>query len=328
MLEIQRKLLIPPYKHSSIKFIKSFITIQNSKQSPTTSISPVTSLNSSFQPQKSSQTSFNQKQNRRFSLTKIPKISASSWTIVKKFSGETLQSYNPTQVREIASLTKIMTCITVLNLLNKLQLNWDETQIQVPSKVSQITGNTANLKPGDQVSLKSLLYGLMLPSGNDAAWVLAEFLGKKLNPASSKPVHNFISKMNKIAKSLNMTQTSYKNPHGLIKKTNLSCAQDVAKLAVYAMKNERFRSIVKCKSFKAEIMGLDGTTRVEVWDNKNELLKSGFSGVKTGITWNAGPCLCACYEGDVEVLIVLLNSDSVEARWREAKELVRLVKAC
>jgi D-alanyl-D-alanine carboxypeptidase len=160
----------------------------------------------------------------------------------------------------------------------------------------------------------------MLPSGNDAAWALAEYFGAKLTP-NGKPVKRFLDEMNKNAQMLGLNSTIFHNPHGLIVKRNLSTAKDVARLAVHAMKNEVFKYIVGCKSFTARIVAQDGSVREEVWENTNKLLGKGFDGVKTGITSNAGPCLCVCTSKDFYVVIVLLNSESMDARWVEAKKL-------
>lgn len=324
MENIQSKLLIKPPRHNSNKVFQALIASRKQERCPSVAKSPsISSLNSSFKSEETRSYSISHRRKRYHSLTTIPKISATSWTVVDKSSGAVLHSWNSTEIREIASLTKIMTCIVSLQLIKQLEKNWQETFVKVSYKASQMIGTTANLRVGDELSLKSLLYGLMLPSGNDAAWVLAEYFGNKLFPNSSKPVRKFIAEMNKTAKALEMNLTTFNNPHGLIQKRNLSCAKDVAKLAVYAMKNEVFKYIVNCKRYVTQIVGQDGRSREEVWENTNKLLERGFDGVKTGITCNAGPCLCACSNKDVHVVIVLLNSETLEARWVEAKKLAQ-----
>jgi len=162
----------------------------------------------------------------------------------------------------------------------------------------------------------------MLPSGNDVAWALAEFFGSKISPNSVKPVKHFVHEMNKLISELHLVGSSFANPHGLMFKRNLSCARDVAKLVCFAMKNKKFRDIVDTKFFTAEIVGQDGVTRFQVWENTNKLLGNSFCGVKTGITDAAGPCLAVCSRTSNPIVVVLLNSRTMEDRWIESKKLI------
>ena len=214
-----------------------------------------------------------------------------------------------------------MTCTVVLSTLKVLDKENLESKVKVSLRASQMTGTSASLKQGDEVSVRSLLYGLMLPSGNDAAWALAEFFGGKLGTSTNKPVKRFVSEMNKTARELGLNSTHYANPHGLMIKRNLSTARDVAKLANYSMKSEGFREIVNTRVYVAEIKGADGFLRFQNWENTNKLLGRGFDGVKTGITNAAGPCLCTSVSNESQIIIVLLNSRSLDDRWVEAKKL-------
>lgn len=104
-------------------------------------------------------------------------------------------------------------------------------------------------------------------------------------------------------------------------KRNLSTARDVCKLASIALRDDMFKSIVGTKTHKSDITN-NGITREQIWENTNKLLSKGFEGVKTGVTNKAGPCLCASYKNDTHMIVTLLNSKSMEARWIEAKKLV------
>jgi D-alanyl-D-alanine carboxypeptidase len=183
-------------------------------------------------------------------------------------------------------------------------------------------GTSAYLKVGDYLSINSLLFALMLPSGNDAAWALAEYFGSRISPNSVKPVKHFILEMNKIAKELHLPSSSFANPHGLMQKKNLSTARDIAKVTCFAMKNKKFREIVDTRQFTSEVLGQDGVTRFMTWENTNKLLGNSFCGVKTGITDAAGPCLSVCSRGNCPTVVVLLNSRSMEDRWVEARRLI------
>ena len=197
---------------------------------------------------------------RYHSQSTIPKISATSWCILEKQSSNIIYSNNDNEIREIASLTKIMTCIICLNLLKSNEDLLSKTKISY--RASQTTGTSAELKTGDEVTIQSLFYGLMLPSGNDAAWALAEYFGLKLAPFSNKPVTRFISEMNKTAREIGLLSTHFANPHGLMIKKNLSTAKDVGKLACFALKNETFREIVNTRVYVAEIKDQYGNLRL------------------------------------------------------------------
>lgn len=258
---------------------------------------------------------------RRYnSLASIPPITATSWCIMEATSSHWISGNNDTEIREVASLTKIMTCILCLNSLKSTSTSLD-TLIKVSYKASKTTGTTANLRSGDRLSIKDLLYGLMLPSGNDAAWVLAEYFGTKFSPNSVKPVKHFTAEMNRLGRDLNLIATNFENPHGLMYKKNLSNARDIAKIACYALRDEIFKMVVDTKRYVAEIKGADGVFRKEVWENTNKLLGNGFCGVKTGVTDGAGPCLCVTIRKQNPIVIVLLNSRSMDDRWVEARRL-------
>ncbi|OMJ91093.1 hypothetical protein SteCoe_6456 [Stentor coeruleus] len=232
-----------------------------------------------------------------------------------------LGSKRDLELREIASLTKIMTSYTVLTLIENKMLGSMNDIIKISKSSANTTGTSADLLEGDEITVRDLLYGLMLPSGNDAALALAEHFGKKLQ--GPNPISNFIDEMNNNCKILKLFYTTFANPHGLAIKRNLSCARDVCKMASGAMKLMSFRIIVSTKTYTACIKSNDGEIRMKTWENTNKLLNKGFSGIKTGVTNKAGPCLCSSYEN---VIVTLLNSKSMEDRWREAEILVRLNK--
>eukprot|EP01017_Pseudomicrothorax_dubius_P027307 TRINITY_DN3126_c0_g1_i8.p1 TRINITY_DN3126_c0_g1~~TRINITY_DN3126_c0_g1_i8.p1 ORF type:complete len:259 (+),score=30.81 TRINITY_DN3126_c0_g1_i8:798-1574(+) len=238
----------------------------------------------------------------------------------------------------MASLTKMMTCLVTINVSKRLSLDMSKYCIRVSSLAASMDGTSANLKKGDFISLWDLLHGLMLPSGNDAAWTLAEGLGNLLqveerknlrypelfevNPEES--VHYFVHEMNRTAKELKMRDTSYTNPHGLSDFRNRSTAADLAKLGSAAMKDPTFRQIVGTKEYTCSIFNDSTGSRESTWKNTHKLLeKAGFDGIKTGITKNAGPCLATSYRHeDVHLVIIVLRVASLEERWEETQALV------
>lgn len=248
-----------------------------------------------------------------------PLVSADCWITLETFSAKQLDGKNEDFQREIASLSKIMTLITVIQEITRKKRSFEEV-VTISLKASSIEGTSADLKFGDEVKIWDLLHGLMLPSGNDAAIALAEFVGGMIN-RNSDPISCFVDKMNTNAKVLKLNDTFFNNPHGMSTSVNLSTARDVAMLASYAIKMSTFRQVVSTKKHVCNIYNPNGTRKVE-WVNTNALLDKGFKGIKTGITPAAGPCLCFFVEKNKKSIVgVLLNSRSMDVRWSEAVKL-------
>ncbi len=201
--------------------------------------------------------------------------------------GEILYEKNADERLPIASTTKIMTAILAIE-----NVELDEVVTVNRSQVG-IEGTSLYLKENEKITVKTLLYGLMLRSGNDAAEVLACHI--------SGSTDDFVLLMNEKAKQLSMDSTVFKNPHGLPNDEHLSTARDMAKLTAYAMQNSTFREIVSSKSYAGE-----GKSFV----NHNKLLKMNdcVNGVKTGYTKAAGRCLVSsAVADDLRLVAVTLN---------------------
>jgi serine-type D-Ala-D-Ala carboxypeptidase (penicillin-binding protein 5/6) len=246
-----------------------------------------------------------------------PLILASSWTVCT-LEGNFVDSHNAMEVREIASLTKIMTCIVSIEEMTRTRHSLQE-YLHVSDWSCNVCGTKAGLQPADSLRVWDLLHGLMLPSGNDAALALAEHVGRLLD--STAPLASFLSRMNALAKALGLEQTSFHNVHGLSAKPNKSTANNVALLACYALKNNVFARIVNTPNYECQVYAKNGIRRLR-WANTNRMLWRGFSGVKTGFTPNAGPCLCSCVEDEkFTFVIVLLGAKTLKARWTETFKL-------
>ena len=162
----------------------------------------------------------------------------------------------------------------------------------------------------------------MLPSGNDAAYALAEAFGAFLEPSCVNPVHAFLRRMNKKAAEMGLSGTHYANPHGLTNSKNVSTAKDVANLSRIAMMSFEFRQIVKTKHYSCEITSADNALRRVIWKNTNKLLSQGYDGVKTGRTYAAGGCLSVrVRQGDTQLIIVVLGCRTNEARFSDVARL-------
>ncbi len=257
-------------------------------------------------------------------------------------TGEIIGSKKGAKRREIASLTKMMTCLCVCRLIDLYEIDPKNIYIQVSRFASSVGGTSARLQFKDILSLWDLIHGLMLPSGNDAALSLAESFGtyiylksekcktrSKQDPThANKKVRNsmeyFLRMMNKTAAELGLKNTFYANAHGLINVDSYSTANDQAKLTREVLKWDIVKEIVNRKEYYCEIEEGDGSTRISHWENTNKLLgRKGWYGVKTGITTAAGPSLSAHYEHeDDNYIIILLHSSSMDIRWTEAIKLV------
>lgn len=225
-------------------------------------------------------------------------ISAKSAILIDATTGKVLFEKNSGQIMPMASTTKIMTTLLALE-----SGNLDEYFVVDPQAI-RVEGSSMGLVEGDEVTQRALCYGMMLPSGNDAANVTAVRIGGS--------IEGFAQLMNKRAKQIGMTKTNFVTPSGLDDDTDYhySTAYDMALLTREALKNPDFRVI--CSSPRAELnYGNPPFTR---WlYNSNKLLKSykGIIGVKTGFTDKARRCLVSACERDGTTLIcVTLNAPS------------------
>jgi D-alanyl-D-alanine carboxypeptidase (penicillin-binding protein 5/6) len=183
---------------------------------------------------------------------------------------------------------------------------------------------------GEKAKVRDLLYGLLLPSGNDVAVALAEHFGKRLRdpkaPPSDAPLDTlteFTDEMNRRAIRIGMNRTTFLDPHGNSK--NMSTTQDLLRLTWMAMQNPLFRKYVNTRVYRCEIIKTDGTKRRVTWINTNRMLGiDGFDGVKTGTTSGAGACLVASgWRGKDNILVVVLGSTQGDGRYVDTRNLFR-----
>jgi serine-type D-Ala-D-Ala carboxypeptidase (penicillin-binding protein 5/6) len=231
-------------------------------------------------------------------------VAASSWMIVDDNTGHVLAASGQNEKRQIASLTKIATAMVVLDWAEASGTSLS-TLVSVPSEVSGVGGvNPCQLQPGDQVSLRDLLYSAMMSSDNHAAYTLAQNVGQRLpNPQALSPVDNFSAQMNALARQLGMKRSLFLNPHGLdsMSPPPHSTAADLARLTRYAYSHAGFNFYVSQPTREISIQGIDGTTRGFLLRNTNELLgRDGIEGVKTGRTQLAGDCIVLAADREPE----------------------------
>jgi D-alanyl-D-alanine carboxypeptidase/D-alanyl-D-alanine carboxypeptidase (penicillin-binding protein 5/6) len=229
----------------------------------------------------------------RTAAEEIP-LSAASAIVIEAETGTVLYEQNAYEQRAMASTTKIMTAILTIEAGDL------DREFTVDSYAIMVEGTTMGLREGDRVSRRDLLYGILLPSGNDAANAAAVSVGGSISA--------FVDKMNDKAQELGLSQTHFVTPSGLDADGHYTTAYDLAMLTTYAMKNETFREIVACQSAEVEF-GNPPYKRTLYNSNKMLRLYDGAIGVKTGFTDNARRCLVSAAERDgVTLIAVTLNA--------------------
>jgi D-alanyl-D-alanine carboxypeptidase (penicillin-binding protein 5/6) len=260
----------------------------------------------------------------------VPAQAASAPTIVAKGgfvmnngTGKTLYSKAADTRRSTGSTTKIMTARVVLAQSN-LNLNAKVTiQKAYSDYIVSKQASSAGLIVGDKVTVRQLLYGLMLPSGCDAAYALADKFGT--GSTRAKRVKSFIGKMNSTATKLGLTNTHFDSFDGIGNGSNYSTPRDLTKIASSAMKYSTFRTVVKTKSYTAKTTTKSGGTRtMPKWTNTNTLLGyKGTIGVKTGSGPSAKYCFVfAATRNGKTVIGTVLASTSLTTRMADAKKLM------
>lgn len=229
--------------------------------------------------------------------------SAYSYVLMDQDTGRVLESKNKDTPMLIASITKIMTCIIALENKNISDL------IVVDDSIKESYGSGIYISVGEEITLKDLLYGLMLRSGNDAAIMISTYV--------SGSVDSFVDLMNQKAKEIGMKNTVFHNPSGLDNNTigNTSTAYDMALLTSYAMQNKTYREIVKTKKYTAKT-----NLKTYIWHNKNKLLQYDYiTGGKTGYTEKAKRTLVSTASKNNLNLVVVTIKDSDD--WNTHKSL-------
>jgi serine-type D-Ala-D-Ala carboxypeptidase (penicillin-binding protein 5/6) len=260
------------------------------------------------------------------SINGTPFVTASAWVITDGGTGEVLFEFEGDSPRDPASTTKIMTALLVIEYAAGHPEVLDET-IVFSQRADSTNGSTSDVYTGERISVKELLYGLMLPSGNDASVAFAEHFGDRFasGPGDHRGYAAFVAAMNRKAELLGLTKTHYENTHGLTAAKHKSSARDLARLARHAWQQPLFREIVSTPVHETIVDSNVGYSRLLRWKNTNRLLDiEGYNGIKTGTTDAAGACLVssAIREGR-HLIVVVLGAKSSEARYSDTRNLYR-----
>lgn len=233
-------------------------------------------------------------------------ISSPSAVVICEESGRILYDKNANEKRKMASLTKLMTAIL---LVENCDMN---EKIIVDKRACYIGGSEAGIKPNDEVIAKDLLYGMLLPSGNDCAVAIGYHIGGN--------IENFAKLMNKKAIDLGLKNTCFENPHGLDSDNHYTTAYEMALIAKYA---KSYNVISKAAS-STEATVVFGTQLVNL-HNTNRLLRTypKATGMKTGFTNGANRCLAASASSDnLNLISVVLGSDTSDIRFNDTKTIL------
>lgn len=218
---------------------------------------------------------------------------AKAMVVLEGNTNTVLYEFNKDVQLPMASVTKITTAILAIEECDDLN-----EIITVSDKAVGVEGTSIYLNKDEQISVKDLLLGLILASGNDCAVALAEHFGG---------LEVFVEKMNNFAKKIGAVNTHYDNPHGLDSETHYTTAYDLALITSYALKNEIFRDVSTTKYATIE---KTNNHEKRYLKNKNKLLfkMENCIGVKTGFTDNAGRCLVNAHEeNDMQIISVVLS---------------------
>lgn len=248
-----------------------------------------------------------------FSLTS-DMLYAKSCILIDAPSGDVLFEHDADEVLFPASTTKMMT------LLIALENTDPEQQIVVPASAADVPADSSlvPVHPGEKMTMRDLLYGLMLRSGNDAANAVGELV--------SGSVDAFVEQMNVRAQELGMTKTHYENPHGYHDENHFTTARDLACLARFCMTNPAFCEIVTYLGYtipeteNREAVFLPNT--YEIFDSSSPYYIEGAAGIKSGYTSDAGFCYAgAAQRGDRTLIAVILGVPGRNRGWTDLKRL-------
>ncbi len=231
-------------------------------------------------------------------------LSAKSAILINAQTNEIIYEKNAYEKRGMASTTKIMTALLAIE-----KGNLKKTCVAKAEDV-RIEGTSIGLKEGDRITLETLVCGMLLESGNDAANVTANAI------CGSR--EKFVSLMNKKAKEIGMLNTCFKNPSGLTEEEHYSTAYDMALLGSVAIKNQQFRDICSLRTLR---VSYGNPEYQRTFKNHNKLLNicEGAFGIKTGFTKASGRCLVSAAErnGVTLVAVTLYAPDD----WNDHKKL-------
>lgn len=256
-------------------------------------------------------------------------VNAQAAVLVDLKTKNILFGKNINEKRCPASTTKLMTALTVLQVMNLNDV------VVVGNEVNMIASDSskAGFSKGQIVTVEELLNGMLICSGNDAAYILAKATGKEIfdnNIANegkkftdAQCVERFVLEMNKNVRDMELDNTHFTSPDGYDDNNQYTTASDLSKIAIEAYSNQTIAKICKKQSYKSETLGKTWTSTNELLNKKSDFYYKYCVGLKTGSTDEAGKCLVSVGKKDAaECVSVVLGDDSDEQRWKDTKMLL------
>ena len=241
-------------------------------------------------------------------------IESKSAILINGNTGEILFEHNKDEKLPPASITKIMTMLLTMEAIENGKIDLND-EVVISQNASKIGGTQLYMEPGETKTVEELLIGVAVESANDAAFALGEYIGGT--------IESFIILMNDRAKELGMTNTQFKNPHGLPVEGHYTTAHDIAIMSRELVKYEEIHKYLTM--WMVDIKVGKNNDRVRTLANTNKLLKSydGLDGIKTGYTDEAKHCLSAtAKKGNLRLISVVLSAENSQIRFDEAAKLL------
>ena len=249
-----------------------------------------------------------------------PSVTAEAAAVFGVDTKEVIFQKNPFERLYPASITKIMTALIALRDGNLS----DQVTVGQEAVITESGASLAHINPGDTLTLEQLLYGLMLPSGNDAGAAIAVYLAGS--------TESFAEEMNQTAHALGATDTHFVNPHGLSNDDHYTTAYDLYLIFNEAMKYPEFQKIIGTVSYRAQYTDANGQTKIQEWKNSNQYLNGksqapeGITvlGGKTGTTRAAGSCLILGTqdENSNDYISVVLKAESRDVLYDNMTKII------
>ena len=223
-----------------------------------------------------------------------------------------LFSKNPNQEHQIASLTKLMTMLIILEKVDAGRIKWSDL-VEISANAANTRGSIINLNTGDKLTVEDLFKGILLKSGNDASIALSEHI--------SGTVENFVNEMNEKAKELGLTHTHFMNPHGMSKRNHYSSSSDLANICLKLLEYDHVLSYSKLK--------YETIKNHRNWEKKlvntNPLLGKipEIDGLKTGVTSTSGFCFAVtALKENKRLVLIVIGEPSRQDRNKEVQDLL------
>jgi len=246
-----------------------------------------------------------------------PRVNAKAAIAIDIDNGQTLFSYNEGDKLAMASLTKIMTATIALERINNFNV-----PVTISRNAALVEGSRMNLWIDEKISLKDVLYGLILKSGNDAAVTLEEYYDNVVRPSITDPSPSFVELMNQKVKDLGLKDMKFEDSSG-INENNTTSPKDLVFLMDYAMRNPTFREVMSTPQYTAS--ALNGSLQHPM-NTTNRLLKTRTDVLagKTGYSEAAGYNMITVFKSPAghRIVTIVFGTEGIDARFNETNKII------